>query len=45
MLAVISANDREMDYNVELREGRIINNGYSIPELNITKKEAKESVE
>lgn len=45
ILAVIRQNERDMPYIVELGEGRVMQNGYSIPNLTIIKKEVQSDVE
>lgn len=45
ILAIVRANDRGMNYLVQMGEGRIDRNGYRIPNMIIRKKEGKRHVE
>jgi hypothetical protein len=45
ILAIVRAKEQEMNYNVHLNDGRLERNGYKIPNMTISKKEAKHHVE
>lgn len=45
ILAIVRANERGMTYKVQMKEGRHEKNGYTIPNLTISRKVAKHLVE
>lgn len=45
ILAVVRANERGMNYKVRMNDGRLNRNGYIIPNMTISKREAKHRVE
>lgn len=45
ILTIVRANERGMDYMVQMNNGRLNRNGYTIPNMTISKKEAEHRVE
>ena len=45
IIAVIRQNERGMPYSVAIKDGRVKRNGYIIPNMEISRKEVKRSVE
>jgi len=45
ILAIVRANERDMDYKVQMNNGRLNSNGYTIPNMTISKREAEHCVE
>jgi hypothetical protein len=45
ILAIVRANERGMDYKVQMNNGRLNRNGYRIPNMTIRKREAEHCVE
>ena len=45
ILAIVRANERGMNYRVQMNDGQFDTNGYKIPNMTISRKEAKRRVE